>query len=315
MKKSISFLLILTMLCNFSFPAFAVDNKNSTMVEVSADVRDFLVTNEESIPPLDASDMQSLSRSTSTLNTSTRSAWVAETETILEESYAQEVSAVFETTDYIVFTFDAPETIIENVGYVDRVEYIKPESANASSTYQTKIAYMYGWLDGYYPVEEHTGKWSALKDILLTVAGFSEKLTIYTTAITVMGIAADYFKGPETVKAGTTTQYYVLNKIGQIKSTLTGMWEPWAYVGSRRCFYRTLVEEEVGTTNYWKTVKVKETTPNSLTNPTNADKTDKKLYFDNNSKIIQKAIEGYTYDRAYMDVYGWTIQFSDTIPN
>lgn len=315
MKKTISFLLILIMLCTMSIPAFAVDNTSSTTLEMSADVQDFLTTNEESMPLLDASDVQSLSGSTSTLNTSTRSAWVAETEVILEESYAQEVSAVFETTDYIVFTFDAPETIIENVGYVDKVEYVKPESVNASSTYQTKIAYMYGWLDGYYPLEEQTGKWSAIKDVLLTVAGFAEKLTIYTTAITVMEIAADYFKGPETVKASNTTQYYVLNKIGQIKSTLTGMWEPWAYVGSRRCFYRTLIEEEVGTTNYWRTVGVEETIPNSLTNPTNADKTDKKLYFDNNSMIIKKAIEGYTYDRAYMDVYGWTTQFSDTIPN
>lgn len=43
-------------------------------------------------------------------------------------------------------------------------------------------------------------------------------------------------------------------------------------------------------------------------------KEEKKDNFDNNTWIINKAISAYEYDRAYMNVYGMTLYFSDTIP-
>lgn len=67
-------------------------------------------------------------------------------------------------------------------------------------------------------------------------------------------------------------------------------------------------------TAYWNTLGVKETIADNPNNPSNADKEEKKDNFDNNTWIINKAISAYEYDRAYMNVYGMTLYFSDTIP-
>lgn len=148
---------------------------------------------------------------------------------------------------------------------------------------------------------------------LVTVAGYIGPLKISAFAFTVLGIASNFFNGPEVVKAENTGQFYILNKIGQVRSEVTGLWGQWAYVGSRRTFYRTLLEKEVSP-GYWNTLGVKETIADNPNNPSNADKEEKKDNFDNNTWIINKAISAYEYDRAYMNVYGMTLYFSDTIP-
>lgn len=312
MKKLLSVCLAIVLLANMTIPAFAVEAGEDTFQQ-SSPVDDFLTTDEAAMPHLSNEETQTYSQTAVTLNTPARAAWAEATAATLEEAYSQEVRSVTETEDFVVFTFEEPDEVVSNVGYISKVEYTKPESLAVTSDYETKITYMYGWLDGYYSLEEKSGTWSAIKDTLLTVAGFVDQLTIYLFAIDVLGIASNFFTGPELVKAENTAQYYVLNKIGQVKNEVTGLWQQWAYVGSRRSFYRTLLEKEVST-NYWNTLGVEETIANNTNNPTNADKVEKKTNFDNDTWIINKAISAYEYDRAYMNVYGWTVYFSDTIP-
>ena len=312
MKKLLSVVLCFSMIFALCVPAFAVETDQENMSQEFSAVDEFLTTNEDAMPPVPDFSVQT-TNPVSTLNMPSRAAWVKNTTETLESAYSQSVVDVSETKDFIVFTFEEPEEIYNDFGYIDRVEYVKPEST-AATEYETKITYMYGWLDGYYPLEEQSGKWSAVKDLLLTVAGFSEKLSVYLFVVDVLGIAYNYFKGPDVVKASNTTQYYVLNKIGQVKHEITGLWLQWAYVGSRRSFYRTLIEKEVSQ-NYWNTVDFTETRANNVKNPTNADNVEKKANFDNDTWIAEKAVSAYLKERAFKDVYGWTVYFSETIPH
>ena len=311
MKKILSLILVVTMLFAVSIPAYAVDAN----YEEEINERDnMLFTSESEMPRLSPFEIQSTGYLPSTMHVQSRISWINETKVILENAYSQEVKSINETTDFIVFSFKPPIHTIENVGYIDRVEYVKPESALAS-TYDTKLTYMYGWLGGYYSLETQSGEWGTVKDLLISVAGLSNKLTVYSFAISVLGIAANYFSGPEIVNAQNTAQYYVLNKIGQVRDPSTGLWGQYAYVGSRRAFYRTILEEE-GSYGHYTTLGFKETVPNSESNPTNGDKIELKSHFNDDNWIINKAVYIYQYGtHAYMDVYGMTVYFSDTYPN
>lgn len=312
MKKILSIFLAVALLANMTIPAFAVEEGEDKFKENSS-IDDFLTTDEGSMPLLSNEEMQTCSINVATLNDPVRAAWAEATAETLEEAYSQEVLSITETENFVVFTFEDPEEVVSNVGYISKVEYTKPESLAVSSNYETKITYMYGWMDDYYSLEKKSGLWSAIKDTLVTVAGYIGPLKISAFAFTVLGIASNFFNGPEVVKAENTGQYYILNKIGQVRSEVTGLWGQWAYVGSRRTFYRTLLEKEVSP-GYWNTLGVKETIADNPNNPSNADTEEKKDNFDNNTWIINKAISAYEYDRAYMNVYGMTLYFSDTIP-
>lgn len=312
MKKILSVCLAVALLANMTIPAFAIEAGEDAFQQNSS-VNDFLTTTEDAMPHLSNAEIQTCSQNMATLNDPVRAAWAEATADTLEDAYSQEVHSITETENFVVFTFEEPEEVVNDVGYISKVEYTKPESLAVSSNYETKITYMYGWLDGYYSLEKKSGTWNAIKDTLVTVAGYIESLRISAFAFTVLGIASNFFNGPEIVKAENTAQYYVLNKIGQVRSEVTGLWGQWAYVGSRRTFYRTLLEKEVAD-GYWNTLGVKETIADDANNPGNADKVEEKTNFNNNTWIINKAISAYEYDRAYIDVYGMTIHFSDTIP-
>lgn len=313
MKKIICVCLVALLLTNLAVPVFAAEAGADSFHSLSP-VDKFLTTDEESMPHLSRTETQTYSQSTTTLNIPSRSAWVNATTATLEKAYSQKVISITETKDFVIFTFEEPEKVVNNVGYISKVKYTKPESKAIASNYETKITYMYGWLNGYYSLEEKTGAWNTIKDSLLTVAGFIEELTIYMFVFDVLGIAYNYFSGPEIVRAQNTAQYYVLNKIGQVKNEVTGLWQQWAYVGCRRGFHRTLVEEEVYP-NYWNTVGIKETIANNPNNPTNHDTIEVKPNFYNDTWIMNRAISAYERDRVFMDVYGMTIYFSNTLPH
>lgn len=312
-RKIMSLILSFALIAGLATPAFATEGISSDKTTHNKELESFLTTNEEPVPVLSAKEISTLPRSYETLSTASRANWLNATKKTLEKAYSQTVSRVSETTDYIVFEFTAPEKIRTNFGYIAKVEYVKPESRIANVEYETKITYMYGWMDGYYPLEEQNGTWNVIKDMLITVAGYINQLSVYTFAYTVLDVGYNFFQPTDTVKAANTTQYYVLNKIGQVRHDITGLWLQWAYVGSRRAFYRTIMEVE-NQYGHWTTVGYKETMPNSMTNPTNPDKTEKKAHFDDNEWIIEKAINSFLYERAYRDVYGMTIYFSENMP-
>ena len=305
-KKVVSFFLAVIMCSTLCVPAFAVskfDENNSRL-----QVFNPLETTEASMPSV------GVGNSRSNYSVSARESWAKSTGEILANAYDQKLDDISESSEYIIFSFEAPEEIEPNVGYIDRVEYLKPEADTWNSTYSKKITYMYGWLDGYYSIEEKTGTWSAIKDLTITVAGLINKISIQAFALSVLGIAADTFKGPEKVNAQTTSQYFVLNKIGQLKDPTTGIWGHYTYVGSRRAFYRTLLEKEVSN-GYYNTLGVEETTANNTKNPTNYDKIEYKSHFSDNNWILNKTEDVYENGtRAYMDVFAMTDHFSSTWP-
>lgn len=304
MKRIISMFLSVSLCLGLCIPISASATNTS-----SSFYADNLLTTEDEMPQI----ITTRSASQSTLQTYSRDNWAQETKQILEEAYSQNVYSITENKDYIIFTFDTPEQIVNDTGYIDHVEYLKPESS-LSSAYSKKLTYMYGWGDGYYSLEKKTGKWSAIKDLMLSVAGLSSEISVYTFAISVLGIAANSFAAETPMQAQNTTQYYFLNKIGQVKDPNTGIWGPYAYVGSRRFFYRTLLEKK-GSYDHYETLGVKETKPNNERNPSNYDKIEVKLNFDNDSWILSKAEKVYTDGtRVYMDVFGMPKYFSETLP-
>lgn len=312
MRKILSLCLVILLLVHSTVPVFSIEAGDDSLQKTPT-IEDLLTTNEDAIPHLSNAEVLAYSQTVSTLRTPARSEWAVATTVILENAYRQEVVSVSETADFIEFTFEEPEDIRNNVGYISKVVYTKPESRAQASDYETKITYMYGWMDGYYSLEDNVGKWETVQDILLTVAGYIPKLSVFTFVTDILGISTSILKDTDKVHAANTTQYYVLNKIGQVKNEVTGLWQQWAYVGSRRSFYRTIFEIE-DYPGHWDTLGWEETEPNNYANPTNADKVEKKANFDNNTWIINKAISCYEYDQVYRNIYGWTIYFSDTIP-
>lgn len=305
MKKIISLALVMILLVSLCVPVTAseIEDKNEKVPTV-------LQTNEKAMPVLENGSLMSIQSE----GQNSREQWINDTATILEDTYNQQVRSVNETTNSIVFSFEEPEEVVLETGYIDRVEYVKPESALASSTYNTKITYMYGWGDGYYSLESHAGGWSAIKNLVISVAGLAEKISVYAFAVSVLGIAADYFAPETPVNAENTTQYYFLNRIGQVQDPTTGIWGPYVYVGTRRSFYRTILERSDGYGHY-TTLGVEETAPNSLTNPTNFDDVDFKPHYSDTEWILETAVDIFeSGTTAHKNVYGWPRYFSETVP-
>lgn len=313
-KRMMCIFLSLVTCWTLCVPIFA-----SEPVLTDSTANPMLLTTEDDMPKIPTARAITSSATSdssfSTLETAARSTWASNTKEVLEDAYAQKVTDITEDADFITFTFDAPTEISPDTGYIDHVEYLKPESELATSTYSKKITYMYGWADGYYSLEKKEGTWSAIKDLFLTVAGCAgETMSIATFALSILGIAADFFSPTDPIRAENTAQYYLMNKIGQIKDPNTGIWCMYVYVGSRRSFYRTLLQKK-GSYDHYVTVGFEETIPDSESNPSNYDDIEYKAHYLDNSWILDEVENIYLYGtRAYMSVFGMPKYFSETIP-
>ncbi|MCO5384859.1 MAG: hypothetical protein NHB14_02835 [Desulfosporosinus sp.] len=324
-KQFMSFVMVIILSATLFLPAAAVqfDCIESEEIDSVSLTAEALTTDEADVPQLSAATMvlsNSLVRtdamiSSNTLAIPARAIWAEETAAVLEESYSQSVSGIYETADFIVFEFE--DTPVEDIteGHILKVEYVKPESALAAGTsYSTKIIYMWGWLDGYYPVSRRTGTWAAIRDLSISVVGLNNTMSVASFVASVLLMGLDYFKPTDPVDAQSLVQYYCLNKIGEVRDPNTGLWQMLVYVGSRKSFRRCLIEKEDGY-GHRVTVGVTETIPNNLRNPSNFDRMEIKNYFNDEYWIVNKAIQVYeSGTRAYMDVFGLPQYFSDTVP-
>lgn len=305
-KRLISAFLGIVLCLGLCVPAFAT----SDPVTPLTDVPDVPLTSEDEMPEI----ILTRGSPENTLEISSRKEWAESTCRVLEDAYSQRVQSVSEDKDYIIFTFEEPKRVAGDTNYIGRVDYLKPESQLATTSYSTKITYMYGWGDGYYSLEEQSGRWDLVKNLTITVAGLGKKLTIASFAASMLGISADYIKPAEPVRAANTAQYYLMNKIGQLKDPRTGLWGMYVYVGSRRAFYRTILEKK-DSYGHYDTLGYEETKPDSLTNPSNYDKVEFKAHYQDNSWIIDKTKNVFeNAAKAYMDVYGYPKYFSETVP-
>lgn len=304
MKRFISLVLCLLLIPSSAFAATPEKTNNEANGISASD----LYTSEPAMPTVGVSTRAA----GDTMSSNARALWCDETASYLESVYGQEVVDIYETPDAITFEFDAAEELDPTEAHVLKVEYIKPEAI--SSSYQTKLTYMWGWTEDYYMLDSAEGQWGTVKDALITIAGLSSKLSVASMVASILNLPLSMFYSTQPVKAESTAKYYFLNKVGQLKDPTTGIWGPYAYVGSRRDFMRCLIMEydEYGQPI---TLGVEETIGVPSNNPTNYDAIQKKANFDNDTWIINRAISAYENDTtAYRAVYGWPTHFSDTLP-
>lgn len=313
MKKLFSIVTTIIMILTLAVPASAVEFIQETDTAIQS--LEKLSTTEDDVPAIIATK----GSVEDTLVYEPRSTWVEETSVILEDAYSQEIKSVNEDQDYIIFEFAPPEHIARNVSYIDRVEYVKPESQLSTSSYSRKITYMYGWGDGYYPIQQESGTWDTVKNILISAAGFNNKITIAQFILSFAPLYKPEDLGPgDPIDATCTAQYYYQNKVGQIKNPETGTWEEQVYVGSQRTFYRTIVERE-DEYGRWETIGFHEASDEEIgdpANPSGYDKIEFKAHFQDNSWILDQAETIFAaHLMPYIDVFAVPPYTSETIPS
>lgn len=305
MKRFIASILCLLQITS---TAFAVTPENANDDANSIPGTNLLYTTEPAMPEVDVS-----TRATGdTISSGERALWCDEISSYLEGVYGQDVVNIYETSDAITFEFDNAGELDLTEGHILKVEYIKPEATN--SDYQRKLTYMWGWAEDYFPLDSAKGKWGTVKDKMIEVAGLSEKISVATMVSTIIGLPLSMFFTTQPVDAESTVKYYFLNKIGQIKDPKLGIWAPYAYVGSRKDFKRCLIisYDEYGQPH---TEGVEETVGKPSSNPTNYDAMHWKPHFSDSVWILDKAVSSYERGTgAYIDVYGWPPNMSDTPP-
>ena len=261
-----------------------------------------------------------------------RAQWVQDTAKYLENVYEQPFSHIEESEDFITFYFDvqensetnqlsiSPEELDNKEVYDDQevpyyddqvymVQYVKPESALASTTYSTKFVYYWGWAEKYQLLDSSpsagtifnvsssvmlmalAGAVTPLQSVVLTAfqMTISEFISAYSSSVSVLG--------------KTYANYYFMNKYAYV--LVNGTWLPGCVVGSRRGFnYCSGGYVTSGGQTVWTEITGKVGYPDN--NPTNYDTLDKKPHYDDNTWLINKAIEYFTvYDTSlYNDIYG-----------
>lgn len=316
MKRFVALLLTAVMVVSLCVPTFACAENNSFDAEketIEFNNALYAVRTGESAMPKLTDSVQACAVSVGTLESASRTEWAASTARVLEDAYRQDVKSVIETENAIVFQFDVPSEVDAGAMYVDKVEYIKPESTRASS-YNRKLTYMYGWAAGYYELESKSELWEDIFEDLITVAGYSNPVSVSDFAFEILMLPARSLTKTTPVRTSTMYQRYLLNKVGQIQDPATGIWGPYAYVGSYKDFYRTLLEKN-DYENHYVTLGYEENVPENLVCPMNPDRHDEKPHYYESDWILNKAEDVFENGTtAYRNVYGWATQFSSVHP-
>lgn len=318
MKKVLSAILVCIMLIGLFVPASAAEAKEETQPALQVVNNRFDVpTYEKSIPVVSAENQsRSATGEFNTLSISSRAKWAEETADILEEAYAQEVVAISEDADYIIFEYNYDDTKLEE-GQLLLTKYLKPESNLAGrASISTKLNYAWGWSIGYsYKNDKKTATMATSAGVVLTL--FSDAIpnmpmgTVISTAISYLNATADYSKA---IDATDWVKFYYCNKIGYVKDPTYGYWLPYAYVGERRGFNKieTIVYDIAGQPN---TIYIREETGIPSNNPTNSAKVQVKTNYYNDSWIINKALTQYQNDDGvYSNIFETVGNFCETMP-
>lgn len=229
---------------------------------------------------------------------------------------------MYETDTTVVFEFEDPtqDNFEFGTNYIMKEVYMKPEAQAYSASNATKVSYVYGFAEGMYPngtfdAGSKSGLWSSVMNATITVAGLKPQLSVAAVVLSLFGIGTSYFAQSQKVQIDNLVQYYILNKVGMVKDTMTGMWVPLAYVGMRKEFRHFYIFEDKN--GYLLEVDRDITVPNNFVNPTNADETLTKAHFFEDSWIMGKALSVFENDgRTFYDVFviidGF---FQDTYPS
>lgn len=334
MKKLVSILIICAMLFSTSLPIYAMtpDTTDNYDVELARSFKtDDIYSTESPMPAISNAELsQATDLSTNTRSLASRHNWITETTVYLESLYEQDVCNVQETSDYIVFWFDAdaelkdysrfslsntmPVDMIEKKtegvqGYVLKVEYLKPESSLAESSLDTKIVYMWGWSDGLVRLDASPSAGTAFNvssSVMLMALAFKletlQSIILTGFQMTISEFISAY-GASRPVKGETYANYYYQNKIAC--AYVQGAWLPGCEIGSRRGFNGSLAGYKTDAGQWimdrWTMPKV----GRPENNPTNYDSIENKNHFDDNAWMMNYAVTYYTvYDtESYIDIY------------
>lgn len=243
-----------------------------------------------------------------------RSDWIKKVKEINESTYNQKIINIIEDDNYIIFEFEmnieSKNEIVyyDGVGYtsiqIDRVLYLKPESIIfkiSSKSVSTKIVEYYGWNSDYSVYKTKSGQFGSIINLLIGYVPTQSVLVSWVLSEAV-GSLYNSIVSTASVKAQTLNKYYYRNRCGCVYNSIVQGWLPVAQVGERRSFgwcYGWIPDEygqprlNIGP----------ETLANNPTNPTNYHGREKKAHYDDDSWIINKAIETQN-TGGYVDIYG-----------
>ena len=316
MKRLASLFLALIMLSGTISGAYAAEvifeeKASDDAVQELYDQLGYQISHEDKMPLL--SPLLRNISGENTLALSERKNWANATTMALELTYNQEVATIIETADAIIFEFVPPDekTISlqtaektyeseEEMGALDwqieAIEYVKPESAKASSTLQTRFVYYWAWSDGKFKIDETPSagtQFNRAAAVSVTVAGYFANSLQGLVLSALQFTAAEFismYDATRPIKATTYVNYYYYNK--GVEVYVNGKWVLGCLVGSRRGFsiYDAGVKSDSGQFIFTQVQNI----GRPATNPTNYDSIEKKLNFDNNTWMINSAIEYYT---------------------
>lgn len=319
MKKLFSiFVTLLIILTAISVSPVFADESND-----SADDPIIVATNEPLMPFIQEITPFSLNNKYSVGYS--REVWVEEVIKINEEAYNQIIVSVEENDNYYIFNFKSnPElenkvVVIDGEEYVnvqvDRIIYTKPEyslkissgiSLNAlirdtGSGGTTKIVEYYGWSSGYQKYQSKSGKFGSILNLLIGYVPTKSVIVSWVLSEALGSVYKTLTSGTY-VTAETYNKYYYRNKVGCVYNSIINQWLPVAHVGERRSFgwsWGTYINA------YGEPIIKKGTVKNANNskNPTNYDSREKKAHYDDNTWIINKAIET-QYTGGYWDCFG-----------
>ncbi len=302
----------------FSFPTLGLaseanlntDQENISSIDISK-----IETNEPAIPLLKSKSVLT----SNTIQLPERKAWVATTTAELEKAYGQKILNVEETQDVIRFVYETrdyePRAELVNEDGIPctpqqllMTEYTKPESnlaAKLSSSaspraLSTKINYYYEWSAYYNLQRKGAQSFNAAYNVAILIAGAVTK-PLASVVISVATWLGDSVLNSQPVEAETKVKYYYQTKAGCVLAN--GVWTATVQVGCRKGFghwwasYRNSYNEPIAD---WSAPH----NANNSTNPSNQDSVEYKANFNNNTWILNKAIECYNSGVPYVDIYG-----------
>lgn len=325
MKKFLVFMLtILMILCTTNSGVFAEESSQS--------IESFGQTDEPSIPigQLSFRGKDDLYTTSESLNEK-RKEWLNQVVTYNEKYYNQNVEKVVEDNEKYVLYFEPKEmndnyTINEKdlVGVekieiddwgVYKIEYIKPESVNLKTDYQTnssvtvggttydyKLTYYYAWSNGYYRIAKTS--WTSYLEIGASVLMAFTNVTNILVSVVIDRALASAFSAMDQGKpitAETYNKYFYMNKVCSVKPSNSSTWYPTCQIGLRDSFgwCWSTYQKSTG-----EPILAKQPNPKQAngTPPTNYDSMEKKPHYDDTNWMINKAIEKIN-QGGYADVY------------
>jgi hypothetical protein len=232
-----------------------------------------------------------------------KSNWILSTILANEENYGQKVNEWLEDDNFITFYFSENKQITDNHSFEDsnetiyKIEYLKPTSDYANTTYPTKIIHYFEW-SGFFSVDRKTASnYPSIANLLLQYTPKSSVLASWVISEAI-GTLFHIINQSLPIEAETRRKYFYLNKAGSVY--ISGVWLPRVYVGSRRHF--NLNYTYVRTLPYGEPLPfIKENNGNGMP-PSNYDFIEVKNYFNDDLWILnQTQLRAFSY--SYVDVF------------